>query len=52
MLSVADIDSTKGQETVKEIREADREAIFIKADIARVADIERMIKETVQTWWT
>jgi NAD(P)-dependent dehydrogenase (short-subunit alcohol dehydrogenase family) len=50
LLTVADIDSIKGQETVKQIREAGGEAIFIKVDVARVADIERMIKETMQTY--
>lgn len=50
LLAAADIDSNKGQETVKEIREAGGEAIFIRVDVTKVIDIERMIKETVQTY--
>jgi NAD(P)-dependent dehydrogenase (short-subunit alcohol dehydrogenase family) len=49
-VGVADIDSIKGQETVKQIKEAGGEAIFPRVDIIKVMDMERLIKETVQTY--
>jgi meso-butanediol dehydrogenase/(S,S)-butanediol dehydrogenase/diacetyl reductase len=39
-----------GEETVKMIREAGGEAIFIDADVSKVADVERMIKTTVDKY--
>jgi len=39
-----------GEETVKMIREAGGEAIFIDADVSKAADVERMIKTTVDKY--
>jgi len=47
---VADIDPSKGQGTVKMIKEARGEATFIKADVTKIADMERMVKTTVDTY--
>jgi NAD(P)-dependent dehydrogenase (short-subunit alcohol dehydrogenase family) len=44
---VADIDPNKGQTTVKLIEEAGGEATFVKADVAEVSDMEKMVKASV-----
>ena len=47
---VADYVPEGGEETVKMIREAGGEAIFIEADVSKAADVERMIKTTVDKY--
>ena len=49
-VAVADYVPEGGQETVKMIREAGGEAIFIEADVCKTADVERMVKTTVDTY--
>lgn len=44
---VSDIDQDKGEDTVKAISGAGGEAIFVKADAAKVSDMEDMIKAAV-----
>jgi len=39
-----------GKETVRMIKEAGGEAIFIEADVSKAADVERMVKTTVDTY--
>lgn len=39
-----------GEETVRMVREAGGEAIFIEADVSKAADVERMIKTTVDKY--
>ncbi|MBA7706776.1 2,5-dichloro-2,5-cyclohexadiene-1,4-diol dehydrogenase LinX [subsurface metagenome] len=46
---VADIDAVKGQQVVKEIKDAGGDAIFIEADVSKVSDMEKMVKTTVET---
>lgn len=47
---VADIDPSKGQETVKLIKEAGGDAIFVEADVTKMADMKRMVKIAVDTY--
>jgi len=47
---VADIDTVKGQQVVKEIKDAGGDAIFIEADVSKVSDMEKMVKTTVETY--
>jgi len=47
---VTDIDPATGQETVKMIKDAGGEATFLKVDVALVADLEDMIKQTVEAY--
>jgi len=47
---VADIAPDKGEETVGLIKKDGGEASFVQVDVAKVADMERMIKETVKTY--
>src|SRR5579871_1064004 len=46
-VAVADVNATTGQETVKLIADAGQQAIFIKADVSKVPDTERMVGDTV-----
>jgi NAD(P)-dependent dehydrogenase (short-subunit alcohol dehydrogenase family) len=43
---VADIDAGGGEETVGMIKKAGGEAMFLKADVSRAADVEAMIEST------
>lgn len=47
---VVDCVSAGGEETVKLIREAGGDAIFIEADVSKTADVTRMIGTTVDTF--
>jgi NAD(P)-dependent dehydrogenase (short-subunit alcohol dehydrogenase family) len=40
----------EGMETVRQIRQADGQAIFVQADVAREADVKRLVEQTVQTY--
>lgn len=45
--SVVDIDEKGGQETVKMIKEGGGDAIFIRSDVSKSVDVEKMVKTTV-----
>ncbi len=49
-LMVADYVPAGGQETVRMIKEAGGEAAFIEVDVSKSADVQRMIKTTVDTY--
>jgi len=49
-VSVVDIDEKTGQETVSLVKQKGGEAIFIRADVSRAGDVEKMIKTTVDTF--
>jgi NAD(P)-dependent dehydrogenase (short-subunit alcohol dehydrogenase family) len=49
-VAVADIDVTNGEETVRRIKEAGGEGLFVKADVSQEADVESMVKKTVETY--
>ena len=49
-VAVADYDPAGGQDTVKMIKEAGGEAIFVEADVSNAADAERMVKTVVDTY--
>src|SRR5262245_15718787 len=40
----------EGNEVVEEIRQFDGEAIFIKTDVAKEADVKAMVEKTVETF--
>lgn len=44
---VVDLNSTSGEETVELIRRAGGEALFVEANIARPADVQRMVRMAV-----
>jgi len=47
---VADIDAKNGQQTVDMIKKSGGEALFIKTDVSQAADVEAMVKKTVETY--
>ena len=47
---VAEYVAESGEETVRMIKEAGGEAIFIKTDVSKTEDVKRMIKITVDTY--
>ncbi len=46
-ISVVDIDTNSGQQTVELIKQKGGQATFVQADVSKSADVERMIKTTV-----
>ncbi len=44
---VSDLDVAGGEETVRLIREADGEAVFVRADVARADDVALLIRQTL-----
>ena len=48
MVCVADVDTQGGESTVQKIKEADGEAIFIKADVSKAAEVESLIEKIVK----
>lgn len=49
-ITVADSVPTGGQETVRKIREAGGEGTFVEVDVSKAADVERMVKTTMDTY--
>jgi len=49
-LAVADRVPKGGRETVAMIKKAKGEAIFIEADVSKAADVEKMVKKTVDAY--
>jgi len=49
-VSVADCVPEGGKQTVKMIKEAGGEVMFIQADVSKVADVQRMVKITADTY--
>jgi NAD(P)-dependent dehydrogenase (short-subunit alcohol dehydrogenase family) len=47
---IADVVVSGGEETVRLIKAAGGEAVFIKADVSKAADVEALIKKTVDTY--
>ena len=47
---VSDYAPEVGEETVRQIKESGGEAIFIKADVSRADDAERMVRETMEEY--
>lgn len=47
---IADVDTEGGKETLRLIKEIGAEAIFVKADVSIVADVDTLIKKAVETY--
>lgn len=47
---VADIDEKSGRQTVEMIKKAGGEAAFVKTDVLKAADVERMVNYAVATY--
>jgi NAD(P)-dependent dehydrogenase (short-subunit alcohol dehydrogenase family) len=49
-VTVADIDTAGGEETVKEIKDAGGRALFVRADVRSFKDAEQVAKATIEAW--
>lgn len=49
-VAVSDIDEVGGQETVKLIKQAGGDALFIKTDVSNPADCEKLVSQTVEKY--
>jgi 3-oxoacyl-[acyl-carrier protein] reductase len=49
-ISVVDMDERTGQETVSLVKQKGGNAIFIRADVSKAGDVEKMVKTTVDTF--
>jgi NAD(P)-dependent dehydrogenase (short-subunit alcohol dehydrogenase family) len=47
---VADIDTAKGEETVQQIRAEGGEALFVRTDVGRDEDVERLVRTAVERY--
>ena len=47
-VAVADINDKTGQETVAAIRDAGGQAVFVRVDVSRMDEVERMVREAVE----
>ena len=47
-VAVADINAETGQETVRAIRDAGGQAFYVRADVSRLDEVERMIREAAE----
>ncbi|GAH02782.1 unnamed protein product, partial [marine sediment metagenome] len=47
---VSDYVSEAGEETVRQIKASGGEAIFIKSDVSKASDAERMVKKTIEEY--
>ena len=51
IVTVADVNESGGQETVRLIREMGREALFCRVDVSNSREVQRMVDETVRKAW-
>ena len=49
-VSIADLDVERGQETLRSIKEAGGEAIFVKTDVSSEEDVKALVEKTVRTY--
>jgi NAD(P)-dependent dehydrogenase (short-subunit alcohol dehydrogenase family) len=47
---VSDVVVDGGQETVRQIKADGGEAVFVRADVAQEADVEALVRETIETY--
>lgn len=47
---VADVDVEGGEETVRLLKKAGGEAMFVKTDVSNAADVKALVKKTVETY--
>jgi len=50
MVAVSDVSVDGGEETVRQIRQAGGEAVFVKADVSSATEVENMVSKTVETY--
>lgn len=51
-IAVVDVNEQGGNETVKQVKEAGADAIFIKADVSKAEDVKNYVDQTVEKFGT
>lgn len=51
-IAVVDVNEEGGNETVKQVKEAGADAIFIKADVSKAEDVKNYVDQTVEKFGT
>jgi len=49
-VAIADLDVARGEETLRQIKEAGGDAIFVKTDVSSEADVKALVEKTVQSY--
>jgi NAD(P)-dependent dehydrogenase (short-subunit alcohol dehydrogenase family) len=49
-VAIADLDVKRGEETLRRIKDAGGDAIFVKTDVSSEADVKALVEETVKTY--
>jgi meso-butanediol dehydrogenase / (S,S)-butanediol dehydrogenase / diacetyl reductase len=49
-IAVVDIDRAAGEKTVELVREKGGDAFFLKADVSKAEDVEKMVNETIERY--
>ena len=49
-VAIADIDTKRGEETLRRIKEEGGDAIFVRTDVSSEADVKALVDKTVQTY--
>jgi len=49
-ISVVDMDEKTGQETVALLKQKGGQAIFIRADVSKTSEVEKMVNNTMETY--
>src|SRR5260370_7309056 len=49
-VAVADISEADGKETVQQITSSGGRAIYVKCDVAKTGDVQRLVQETVKAF--
>jgi NAD(P)-dependent dehydrogenase (short-subunit alcohol dehydrogenase family) len=51
-ICISDIDSARGEETARLITSQGREALFVRADVSKAQDAQKMVNETIRKYNT
>ena len=49
-VALCDVDEAAGQEVVREIEQAGGEALFVRADVSRMPDVEAVVEKVKERW--
>ena len=49
-VAIADVDVKRGEETLRRIKDAGGDALFVKTDVSSEADVKALVEKTVETY--
>ena len=49
-VAIADVDIKRGEETLRRIKDAGGDALFVKTDVSSEADVKALVEKTVETY--